>query len=83
MPAPKANQCLILVFLEDTDDFHSHTLKNKHVSLLEELAPVSHFIGREEQDFSSLHPFSVLVEGVLSVLVLSPDCFRFLLVCCN
>ena len=57
---------------------------NEHVSLLEKLAPISHFVGREEQNFSFFIDFSVLVEKVFSSsFVLSPDCFRTVLVVCH
>ena len=76
--------CVAIIFKPFKDNMYVVISMNKHVSLLKELAPVSHFFRREEQNFSFFIDFSVLVEKMFSSsFVLSPDCFRTVLVVCH
>ena len=76
--------CVAIIFKPFKDNMYVAISMNKHVSLLEELAPVSHFFRREEKNFSFFIDFSVLVEKMFSsIFVLSPDCFRTVLVVCH
>ncbi len=76
--------CVAIIFKPFKDNMYVVISMNKHVSPLEKLAPVSQFFRREEQNFSFFIDFSVLVEKVFSsIFVLSPDCFRTVLVVCH